>query len=252
MGHHSAEEYNLSTALRQSSFQAFGAWPFYLPMAFFIPPQHAIIHKELNLLYQFWIHTEIVKSIGPLEYILNTSSHHRVHHGANRYCLDKNYAGVLIIWDRMFGTFEAERSDIKIVYGLGDPTFVAEEPVRDVYNPHVSPLLHVYTIAHFLGVVVSADLLARSIQGMDQWTSLLVILYLIGTMTSIGNLYDKTSTRWLFELARCGVSLLYLESLMPLTTLSAQSMHYLYSGSAFISVVWLIMDLTTTSKQKVN
>jgi len=300
--HHSAEDYNLSTALRQSSFQAFGAWPFYLPMAFFIPPQHAIIHKELNLLYQFWIHTEIVKSVGPLEYILNTSSHHRVHHGANRYCLDKNYAGVLIIWDRMFGTFEAERSDIKIVYGLvdqpqffnpikhqffyygkvlekarsmdswwnfvkaffmgpgwfpgterlGDPTFVAEEPVRDVYNPHVSPLLHVYTIAHFLGVVISADLLARSIQGMDQWTSLLVILYLIGTMTSLGNLYDKTSTRWLFELARCGVSLLYLESLMPLTTLSAQSMHYLYSGSALISVIWLIMDLTVTSKQKVN
>jgi len=135
---------------------------------------------------------------------------------------------------------------------LGDPTFVAEEPVRDVYNPHVSPLLHVYTIAHFLGVVISADLLARSIQGMDQWTSLLVILYLIGTMTSLGNLYDKTSTRWLFELARCGVSLLYLESLMPLTTLSAQSMHYLYSGSALISVIWLIMDLTVTSKQKVN
>ena len=87
-------------------------------MAFFIPPSHAIVHKELNLLYQFWIHTEMVKSIGPLEYILNTASHHRVHHGssgkhfyilypfhpsfagANRYCLDKNYAGVLIIWDR--------------------------------------------------------------------------------------------------------------------------------------------------------
>ena len=56
---------------------------------------------ELNLLYQFWIHTELVRSIGPLEYIFNTASHHRVHHGANRYCLDKNYAGVLIIWDRL-------------------------------------------------------------------------------------------------------------------------------------------------------
>jgi len=117
--HHSSEDYNLTTALRQSAFQTFGAWPFYLPMAFFIPPTHAIVHKELNLLYQFWIHTEVVRSIGPLEYILNTASHHRVHHGANRYCLDKNYAGVLIIWDRMFGTFESER-DSGIVYGLVD------------------------------------------------------------------------------------------------------------------------------------
>ena len=104
-------------------------------MAFFIPPSHAIVHKQLNLLYQFWIHTEVVKSIGPLEYVLNTASHHRVHHGANQYCLDKNYAGVLIVWDRlvvairghnmilmfrMFGTFVAERTDVDIVYGLVD------------------------------------------------------------------------------------------------------------------------------------
>jgi len=118
--HHSSEEYNLTTALRQSALQTFGSWPFYLPLALFVPPSHAIVHKELNLLYQFWIHTEVVKNIGPLEYIFNTASHHRVHHGANQYCLDKNYAGVLIIWDRMFGTFEAERSDIDIVYGLVD------------------------------------------------------------------------------------------------------------------------------------
>merc|ERR1712062_150782 len=118
--HHSSEDYNLTTALRQSAFQGFGSWPLYLPMAFFVPPAQAVIHKELNLLYQFWIHTELVQSIGPLEWVLNTASHHRVHHGANRYCLDKNYAGVLIIWDRMFGTFEAERSDVDIVYGLVD------------------------------------------------------------------------------------------------------------------------------------
>ena len=74
--------------------------PFYLPLALFIPPSQALVHKELNLLYQFWIHTELVTNLGPLELILNTASHHRVHHGANRYCLDKNYAGFLIIWDR--------------------------------------------------------------------------------------------------------------------------------------------------------
>ena len=81
---------------------------------------HAVIHKELGTLYQFWIHTELVTSLGPLGLILNTASHHKVHHGANRYCLDKNYAGVLIIWDRMFGTFQEEKQDIEVVYGLVD------------------------------------------------------------------------------------------------------------------------------------
>merc|ERR1719219_3275629 len=111
---------NLTTALRQSMIMKFGNWPFYLPMAFFVPPAQMIVHVQFNLLYQFWIHTELVRDLGPLEHILNTAKHHRVHHGSNRYCLDKNYAGVLIIWDRMFGTFEWERDDEKIVYGLVD------------------------------------------------------------------------------------------------------------------------------------
>ncbi|CAG0893914.1 unnamed protein product [Cyprideis torosa] len=86
-------------------------------MAIFgIPPSHWVVHRQLNLLYQFWIHTETIKSLGILEYVLNTPSHHRVHHGCNRYCLDKNYAGVLIIWDRMFGTFQPEQEEV--VYGL--------------------------------------------------------------------------------------------------------------------------------------
>lgn len=118
--HHSSEDYNLTTALRQSVMQAFSSWPFYLPMAFFVPPTQVLVHAQFNLLFQFWIHTEVVRDLGPLEYILNTAKHHRVHHGSNRYCLDKNYAGVLIIWDRIFGTFEWERDDEKIVYGLVD------------------------------------------------------------------------------------------------------------------------------------
>lgn len=117
--HHSSEEYNLTTALRQSVFQGYFLSVFYLPMAFFAPPSAYLVHTELNLLYQFWIHTEVIKSLGPLEYIFNTASHHRVHHGRNRYCIDKNYAGVLIIWDRIFGTFEPE--DEKVVYGLTHP-----------------------------------------------------------------------------------------------------------------------------------
>ena len=118
--HHSSEDYNLSTALRQSMLQMFPSALFFLPLAYFIPPPIALVHAEFNTLFQFWIHTELIKDIGPLEYILNTPSHHRVHHGSNRYCLDKNYAGVLIIWDRMFGTFAEEKKDEKIVYGLVD------------------------------------------------------------------------------------------------------------------------------------
>lgn len=116
--HHSSEEYNLTTALRQGLFQRYSSWIFYLPMALFIPPSMFSIHIQLNILYQFWIHTETIGTLGPLEYVLNTPSHHRVHHGVNRYCIDKNYAGVLIIWDRMFGTFEAERKEDEVVYGL--------------------------------------------------------------------------------------------------------------------------------------
>jgi len=86
-------------------------------MAFFLPPPLFLIHQQFNLLYQFWIHTEVIDSIGPLEYVLNTPRHHRVHHGCNRYCLDKNYAGVFIIWDRMFGTFQEELPGT-ITYGL--------------------------------------------------------------------------------------------------------------------------------------
>ena len=92
-----------------------------MPMALFFRPSIFVVHSHLNLIYQFWIHTEVVDSVGPLEYIINTPSHHRVHHGRNPYCIDKNYAGVLIIWDRIFGTFEPERRNEPIAYGLVHP-----------------------------------------------------------------------------------------------------------------------------------
>jgi len=116
--HHSSEEYNLATALRQGIFQGYYGWAFYLPMAFFIPPSQLAAHAQFNLLWQFWIHTELIDHLGPLEWVLNTPSHHRVHHGSEKYCIDKNYAGVLIIWDRIFGTFAAERREQPMVYGL--------------------------------------------------------------------------------------------------------------------------------------
>jgi len=120
--HHSSEDYNLTTALRQPLFQNFLAFGFYLPCALLgVPLSAAIVHLQFNKMYQFWTHTELISTIGPLEYVLNTASHHRVHHGSDPWCLDKNYAAVLIIWDRIFGTFQEERKDVKITYGLVKP-----------------------------------------------------------------------------------------------------------------------------------
>jgi len=132
--HHSSEDYNLSTALRQSIFQKYTSWMFYLPLALFLKPSIFMVHSHMNLLYQFWIHTEVVDSIGPFEFILNTPSHHRVHHGRNPYCIDKNYAGVLIIWDRMFGTFEAEKKDEKVAYGLVHPVNTFDPIHIQIFN----------------------------------------------------------------------------------------------------------------------
>jgi sterol desaturase/sphingolipid hydroxylase (fatty acid hydroxylase superfamily) len=115
--HHSSERYNLSTALRQPWSGFLMSWVF-LPMPLIgIPTNHVAKAAQLNLLYQYWIHTELVDKLPkPIEAVFNTASHHRVHHGANPQYLDKNYGGILIIWDRMFGTFEPEVRRIK--YGL--------------------------------------------------------------------------------------------------------------------------------------
>ncbi|KAG7212852.1 hypothetical protein KM043_002206 [Ampulex compressa] len=116
--HHSSEEFNLAVGLRQSILQHWCNFAFYLPLALFIPPSHFIAHNQFNLIYQLWIHTTVIDDLGPLELIFNTPKHHRVHHGCNLYCLDKNYGGVLIIWDKLFGTYMKEKKDIEIIYGL--------------------------------------------------------------------------------------------------------------------------------------
>ncbi|XP_017882029.1 alkylglycerol monooxygenase-like [Ceratina calcarata] len=116
--HHSSEEFNLAVGLRQSVLQHWCNFVFYLPLALFIPPSHFIAHNQFNLIYQLWIHTTVIDDLGPIELIFNTPKHHRVHHGCNLYCLDKNYGGVLIIWDRLFGTFMEEKKEDEIIYGL--------------------------------------------------------------------------------------------------------------------------------------
>lgn len=119
--HHSSEEYNLTVALRQSALHGLLSWVFFIPLAVIgLPWTMFATCYALNLVYQFWIHTrEIDRLPAWLEWWLNTPSHHRVHHGVNPQYQDKNYAGALIIWDRVFGTFEPEVEPV--VYGITTP-----------------------------------------------------------------------------------------------------------------------------------
>ena len=118
--HHQSEDYNLSVALRQSSLQVVWTFAFSLPLAFmgFETLDFALMSAYITL-YQFWIHTESINKMGWFEYIFNTPSHHRVHHGRNPKYIDKNHAGTLIIWDKMFGTFQKEEE--RPTYGITKP-----------------------------------------------------------------------------------------------------------------------------------
>jgi sterol desaturase/sphingolipid hydroxylase (fatty acid hydroxylase superfamily) len=135
VSHHSSERYNLSTALRQPWSGFLTSWVF-LPMPLLgIPAHHVAKAAQLNLLYQYWIHTEAIDRLPkPIEAVFNTPSHHRVHHGANPQYLDKNYGGILIVWDRLFGTFEPEVRRIK--YGL-TKNIHTYNPIRIAYHEFV-------------------------------------------------------------------------------------------------------------------
>ena len=135
--HHSSEYFNLSTALRQTSTGALFGWIFYMPMAVLgVSPTLFLIVGLIDLLYQYWVHTELIGRLGWLDRVLVTPSNHRVHHGQNDYCLDRNYGGILILWDRLFGTFVDERGDEPILYGVRTPLCA--------FNP-IWGNLHVYT-----------------------------------------------------------------------------------------------------------
>ncbi len=120
--HHQSEEYNLTTALRQTSSGFIFSWIFYLPLALIgVPPVVFITVASLNLLYQFWVHTRHIPKLGWLEWVLITPSNHRVHHAQNPAYLDRNYGGVFIIWDRLFGTFKEEDPAEPVVFGVTTP-----------------------------------------------------------------------------------------------------------------------------------
>ncbi|MBR7619543.1 sterol desaturase family protein [Phenylobacterium sp. 20VBR1] len=121
VNHHSSQHYNLSTALRQTWTGGLAAtWALWLPLAFLgFPPAMLAIQKGVSLVYQFWIHTEAIGRMPKwFEAVFNTPSHHRVHHARNPRYLDRNYAGILIVWDRMFGTFQPELDEEKPRYGI--------------------------------------------------------------------------------------------------------------------------------------
>ncbi|HYO51218.1 sterol desaturase family protein [Archangium sp.] len=129
--HHQSEDYNLAVALRQGPLQPLVSRVFYLPLALMgFPLTMFATAAALNALYQFWVHTELIDRLGPLEWVLVTPSHHRVHHACNGRYLDKNHGGILIIWDRLFGTFEPEQER---------PTYGTVKPVR-TFNPLLAAL----------------------------------------------------------------------------------------------------------------
>ena len=126
VNHHSSRRYNLATALRQPWTTMLPALLFWWPLALIgFPPEMILLQQSVSLIYQFWIHTEFISRLGPLEWVLNTPSHHRVHHASDLKYLDANYGGIFIIWDRLFGTFIAEEEA---------PTYGLLEDI-DTYNP---------------------------------------------------------------------------------------------------------------------
>ena len=134
--HHQSEDYNLSTALRQTGTGAFVSWVFYIPMFLIGIPSYVFISvASLNLVYQFWVHSEHIPKLGWYENYFVTASNHRVHHAQNEQYIDKNYGGVFIIWDRMFGTHKIEDENEACIYGI--------RSTLNTFNP-VWANLHIY------------------------------------------------------------------------------------------------------------
>ena len=136
--HHQSEDYNFAVALRQASFGGFTTTLFYLPLALCgVPTEAYLVSNAISLLYQFWIHTELIDRLPAwYEWTFNTPSHHRAHHAINPQYLDKNYAAILMLWDRVFGSFEPERE--RPVYGITRPI--------DSYNAVWANLHHFFEI----------------------------------------------------------------------------------------------------------
>ena len=153
--HHQGEEFNLSTALRQTSSGWLWKWIFYIPMFMVgIPGEVFFTVAAINLLYQFWVHTEHIKTLGPLELIFITPSNHRIHHAQNPEYIDANYGGVFIVWDRIFGTYIPERDDLKPIYGTVKP-LRSWNPIwsnLEIYHQMIRDTIHTKTLKNKIKV----------------------------------------------------------------------------------------------------
>ncbi|KAI8488814.1 hypothetical protein Bbelb_333320 [Branchiostoma belcheri] len=260
--HHSSEDYNLTTALRQSSTQKLGTFfLFQLPMALLVPPAAFWVHREFNLLYQFWIHTELVTSLGPLEYVLNTPSHHRVHHGRNPYCIDKNYGGTLIIFDRMFG-FANKLSVLWKGPGWepGKPRLGCIEDIPKVkypepkYDSKVPALWSVYVAVHFFLALVLYQELFAVVKVLTTAAMLGRVMFVVWTLVSVAAIMDKKPSAPVVDFTRCLTFVLVVMTtrlsgspavMLPSPLLNAMLAWYLLSAA-----VWVVNYLVPGFKAK--
>lgn len=137
VAHHQSEDYNLTTALRQTSTGFLFGWLFFIPMYLLgIPAEVVVTVGSINLIYQFWVHTQHVPKLGWFEWIFVSPSNHRVHHAQNDSYMDRNYGGLFILWDRLFGTFEEERDDEPVVFGIRGP-LKSWSPVKALTHVYV-------------------------------------------------------------------------------------------------------------------
>ncbi|MCA9576093.1 MAG: sterol desaturase family protein [Sandaracinaceae bacterium] len=156
VNHHSSTHYNLSTALRQSWTTPITGPLFWVPLPLLgFSVEMILLAQTISLVYQYWIHTELIGGMGWFEKVFNSPSHHRVHHGRNALYLDRNHGGILIIWDKLFGTFQAELPDEKVDYGL-TTNIETYNPVRIAFHEWaaiVRDVRHAATLRGKLGAV---------------------------------------------------------------------------------------------------
>ncbi|XP_061676000.1 alkylglycerol monooxygenase isoform X1 [Syngnathoides biaculeatus] len=235
--HHSSEYYNFSTALRQPLTQQLTSWIFYVPMALAVPPSAFAVHIQLNLLFQFWLHTEVIRDLGPLEWIFNTPKHHRVHHGTFSGEKEKVVYGLvfpgnsfeimssqfhyyLSLWRRSttysslgdkVSTFVNGPSWIPGTPRLGNHDHVPEVTGKEKpHDPSCSLPLQVYVVTHFLLVLCTYHELFENQATLTQLTLLGMTGYVLLTLTSLGFIIDSRPAASILELLRCMVMVVLL------------------------------------------
>jgi len=137
--HHSSEEFNLTIGFRSSVFQPLYRFLWFIPLPFLgFKPEDIMLVYAITQIYGILIHTRFIGKLGPLEWILSTPSHHRVHHGSNTRYLDKNMGMVLIIWDRMFGTFQVEEENDPVKFGLTTNLVQPYHPIKTIFHEWIN------------------------------------------------------------------------------------------------------------------